>query len=676
MHTQLPVKDMQWDANYGIFYEDAAVEKWVQSKFKYKCLKDGQESPHLRALKEHQRVEHSLFYCELCINHVKVFLDEQVLYTKGDLNKHRKNGDVDRKSDKGHPMCKFCSTRFFGPDELFEHLRKKHYQCDICRRNGDANAFYADYNELEVHFKADHIMCQEPECLEAKFIVFGSELEFKAHFASEHGKGLKQRERKAASLLELDFQYRTSGQSSSYGSVSGYDDRGVGRDRNRSGDQHVSSSVCASNRGNGANKSAGKQAIVHNQNVTTEFVRLDDPQTPGESTRNSIGRGRGRGKSNTNGSFASVQVEVSHLSTQTDGIRKGQVSRSGKRRAPAGFGTTLNPSEIANMSNTKSNAALESTGSEKQSPTLGTKSASLSPTPADAKKSPKQQKHELAPIPSNAIERNSVLIRNIKEALEYDAVKFQKFKNMSKLYREDQITSADYYEQFHKLMGKVANGLFSELIALLPELDKQKELLAIHNDKKAEARQNEEFPVAGLSAHRASKMNRGAWASGTSGNTATFTNTSHPPLSSRRTGSPVQNSRESYHLAPLTTTSKSSPSTSKGVWIGGKPNHPPATTTSDFPPMFSSTPSPPSYSNPVGGHKRDAKAPPPPALKGAFSHTLRKSGVAVHPLSGVGRAKHDLCIVCRKPVPLTGMADHMKNIHNVIQKQKLPSRLW
>ncbi|KNC71635.1 hypothetical protein SARC_15826, partial [Sphaeroforma arctica JP610] len=63
------------------------------------------------------------------------------------------------------------------------------------------------------------------------------------------------------------------------------------------------------------------------------------------------------------------------------------------------------------------------------------------------------------------------------------------------------------------------------------------------------------------------------------------------------------------------------------------------------------------------------------SLKNAFSAPLPKSAGA-HPLAGVGRARNELCIVCRKPIEQVQMATHMLNAHNVVQKAKPPSRLW
>lgn len=55
---------------------------------------------------------------------------------------HRRKGDQDNKSHRGHPLCEFCDERYLDRDELFRHLRKEHYFCHFCDADG-SNHFYA-----------------------------------------------------------------------------------------------------------------------------------------------------------------------------------------------------------------------------------------------------------------------------------------------------------------------------------------------------------------------------------------------------------------------------------------------------------------------------------------------------------------------------------------------------
>lgn len=34
-----------------------------------------------------------------------------------------------------HPLCEFCRECFVDDDELFKHMREKHEECFVCKRN-------------------------------------------------------------------------------------------------------------------------------------------------------------------------------------------------------------------------------------------------------------------------------------------------------------------------------------------------------------------------------------------------------------------------------------------------------------------------------------------------------------------------------------------------------------
>lgn len=72
---------------------------------------------------------------------MQVFICEQKLYTKPQLNQHIKNGDsevdgseVERRGFVGHPICEFCRSPFYGKTELSTHMTRDHYSCHICER--------------------------------------------------------------------------------------------------------------------------------------------------------------------------------------------------------------------------------------------------------------------------------------------------------------------------------------------------------------------------------------------------------------------------------------------------------------------------------------------------------------------------------------------------------------
>ena len=73
----------------------------------------------LKQLKAHLRERHSLFFCEVCLEGRKVFVSQQLLYTKQQLERHKQGGGSDKNNEfgqagfAGHPSCKFCKKFFY-----------------------------------------------------------------------------------------------------------------------------------------------------------------------------------------------------------------------------------------------------------------------------------------------------------------------------------------------------------------------------------------------------------------------------------------------------------------------------------------------------------------------------------------------------------------------------------
>ena len=117
------------DEKLDMFFDDDAVcgkVKALRSLVCGECVRDaggdaGVVTQHssVKALKAHMREKHGKFFCEVCLEGRKVFLSEQVLYTRAQLDKHRygASADVDnafgQSGFKGHPSCKYCRKFFY-----------------------------------------------------------------------------------------------------------------------------------------------------------------------------------------------------------------------------------------------------------------------------------------------------------------------------------------------------------------------------------------------------------------------------------------------------------------------------------------------------------------------------------------------------------------------------------
>uniref|UniRef100_A0ACD5TPI1 Uncharacterized protein n=1 Tax=Avena sativa TaxID=4498 RepID=A0ACD5TPI1_AVESA len=183
-------------------------------------------------LKGHLFHQHRLYMCNLCLEGRKVFICEQKLYTRTQLAQHTKTGDsevdgsdeVERAGFKGHPSCEFCRNALYGDNELYTHMSREHFSCHICQRLRPAQYdYFRNYDELEMHFRKDHFLCEDEACLVKKFIVFQSDQEIKRHNAMEHGGRMSRSQRNAALQIPTSFIYQRNEQDQR---------RGRGRGRN------------------------------------------------------------------------------------------------------------------------------------------------------------------------------------------------------------------------------------------------------------------------------------------------------------------------------------------------------------------------------------------------------------------------------------------------------------
>ncbi|EPS68397.1 hypothetical protein M569_06368, partial [Genlisea aurea] len=213
------------------FFDDLDHYKMIKAMCKLSCsVCDKMEDPpgdgsrrrakfrNIEQLKGHLFHKHKLLMCSLCLEGRKAFICEQKLFTRSQLTRHISSGDSEAdgpesKSDgfTGHPICEFCRTPFYGDNELYTHMSTEHYTCHICQRQHPGQYdYYKNYDDLEMHFRRDHFLCEDEACLVKKFVVFQSEAEIKRHNTLEHGGRMSRSKRNAALQIPTSFRYRRS----------------------------------------------------------------------------------------------------------------------------------------------------------------------------------------------------------------------------------------------------------------------------------------------------------------------------------------------------------------------------------------------------------------------------------------------------------------------------------
>ncbi|RNA14127.1 zinc finger protein 598-like [Brachionus plicatilis] len=176
------------------------------------CPKTLRPFQSFKALDNHMKKVHRRFYCELCLENLKLFTFERKHYTREELAVHKRHGDRDDFSFKGHPTCEYCDVRYFDKDELYRHFRKDHYYCHFCDSDG-IEEYYKDYNQLRQHFLKAHYLCELDTCSfnaaqTHEYVVFRSDLDFQAHKRQQHAK--TKLEQKNLGKLNIEFNLTNS----------------------------------------------------------------------------------------------------------------------------------------------------------------------------------------------------------------------------------------------------------------------------------------------------------------------------------------------------------------------------------------------------------------------------------------------------------------------------------
>ncbi|KAL1067623.1 hypothetical protein V6Z11_D12G141500 [Gossypium hirsutum] len=510
---------------------------------------------NIEQLKGHLFHKHRLVMCSLCLEGRKVFICEQKLYTRAQLHQHINTGDSEvdgteseRGGFMGHPMCEFCKTPFYGDNELYSHMSTEHYTCHICQRQHPGQyEYYKNYDDLEIHFRRDHYLCEDEACLAKKFIVFQSEAELKRHNTIEHGGRMSRAQRSAALQIPTSFRYRRSNEENRRG-------RGRTFRREASDNDYQLSMAIEASLGMASDPPASSTAqAVSNHRDTNDIDPLVQPfeslsTTDAESSSRylqALGTGS-RGGPLQESSFPPLPVAPStcqqksqhssglpnntmaaYLRRQKNGnknalssaqawpatsLRTGQASSISSQVRPVanvaavtslgnGSGNGNRVAQLGYASSTQAQARpttadiLMSSGSRTSSGSTSRISHSSSapnlsdggysePSASDFPPVSAAQRHKQSSssqVLTNVEDvrtANKSLVEKMRAALDYDEEKYTAFKEVSGQYRQGLIGTDRYLDYVHQ---HGLSHLVLELARLLPDVQKQKELIDTYN---------------------------------------------------------------------------------------------------------------------------------------------------------------------------------------------------
>ncbi|KAJ3694055.1 hypothetical protein LUZ60_009535 [Juncus effusus] len=469
----------------------------------------------IEQLKGHLFHQHRLFMCSLCLEGRKIFICEQKLYTRLQLNQHIKSGDSEvdgseseRSGFSGHPLCEFCKSPFYGDNELYMHMSTEHYTCHICQRQHPGQYdYFRNYDDLETHFREAHFLCGSDDCLAKKFVVFQNEQELKRHNALEHGGNMSRAQRNAALQIPTSFRYRRSEQEQRARGGRGRNSNNFFRDTSSSDQDSSLDPVHDAPINSLANSISSTSLSEH-----SSFPPLYDSSRTGSTTDQSDSAARYALALNQNSRGATALIESSFpplpgaapvrnpgtSAIPQQGLQSLARHHAWQRRRPVGTVKVVKPRLTENRVVPPSFPSLQSqninnntgagtsTGSSSsmakvKQPTISNNMNQAGPSSSN----PKVPNGVPVPIPvpvvpplpvpvqENVKNANKSLVERIRAGLNNDEERFDLFKSISAEYRKGDMGTLEYLscvEQFQ------LSHLVPELASLLPDKQKQREL--------------------------------------------------------------------------------------------------------------------------------------------------------------------------------------------------------
>ena len=74
--SSIPRKGFIPNRKYKLFFEDEQIQKKFEKLNEHRCTKCNLSERNLKALQQHLSKKHTLFFCCLCVEHLKVIFGE------------------------------------------------------------------------------------------------------------------------------------------------------------------------------------------------------------------------------------------------------------------------------------------------------------------------------------------------------------------------------------------------------------------------------------------------------------------------------------------------------------------------------------------------------------------------------------------------------------------------
>lgn len=527
------------DRKYGFLFRSAELRDRYDALRSYRCTKCVQSEGPFKSfdeLRDHARRAHGVYYCDICVTDLKLFPAEHKTYTRSELTVHRREGDPDDTSHRGHPLCEFCDDRFLDKDALLHHLRTVHQWCHVCEGLGKGQNYYADYQSLRQHFRKEHFLCEEGHCRHAKNTsVFATKIDFQAHKAAEHSTGLSKSEVKQLRQIEVKFTYsRRSALEREEMVGQGGPPRSRVEERERE-EAELSAAMQASRYDSYREDSGGARKSSFNAFRATDN-NVPDTSAPSRASSKrqttdecKSRKGKDTAVNSTGGLLVRRNEECSKLekdtkdnATSSAEIANGEVvdnldvktaSTAAKVRKPPGFEHVACTQEPSSSVPQGSMCALQKTNPPVGSSSWQKMTAVQDDWPSLKVPETKTKSNTAPPGFQQPNVKASSVISKVQESVRNrDA--YDEFRILSGLYARGEIGAFDYHKRCSKLFdGYVWNSLGPELARTLPDESKQKELLAIFQRVESATSDKDNKSRPKHAPHMPQVSNSGVWAS-------------------------------------------------------------------------------------------------------------------------------------------------------------------